>query len=52
VADIGETLYALSDVEIEGYLFELEQEGRIHRLPGKRGQMWRWDVGPEGKRGA
>ena len=44
VEDIESVIWSLSQVEIETYLFEMEQEGRIHRQKAKRGRMWRWDV--------
>jgi hypothetical protein len=47
VEDIEAVIFALSQVEIEGYLYEMEQEGRIYRQKAKRGRMWRWDIGPE-----
>lgn len=49
VEDIESVIWSLSQVEIETYLFEMEQEGRIHRQKAKRGRMWRWDIGPEPK---
>lgn len=49
VEDIEAAIFSLSQVEIEGYLYEMEQEGRIHRQKAKRGRMWRWDVGAEPK---
>jgi hypothetical protein len=47
VEDIESVIWSLTQVEIEAYLFEMEQEGRIHRQKAKRGRMWRWDIGPE-----
>jgi predicted Rossmann fold nucleotide-binding protein DprA/Smf involved in DNA uptake len=44
VEDIESHAFSLSQTEIETYLFELEQEGRIRRQKAKRGRMWRWDV--------
>ena len=47
VEDIEKVIWSLSQVEIESYLFEMEQEGLIHRQIAKRGRMWRWNIGTE-----
>lgn len=44
VEDIESHAFSLSATEIEGYLHELEMEGKIERQKAKRGRMWRWDV--------